>query len=125
VKVLHWILKAPAYQVIFLKRTYTVLVKKIIFTFDRTSADESTFKPRHKAEFSNLKDVKFNFDEFYRAHYGEALKRQRQEKKEYEEESFRATFYQVPIAVQQAWVVGTAMVVVLLGAFVYKGEFTS
>ena len=80
-----------------------------------------SFKPKGPTQFVDRDKVKFNFDEYYRAHYGEALKRQRQEKKEYEDEKFQATFYRVPDSVQQMWMMGVSLAVLFFGMFFIPG----
>ena len=57
--------------------------------------------------------MKFDFDEFYRAHYGDALKRQRQDKKESEEAKVRATHYSVSEPIHQLIII--VVILTMLG----------
>ena len=59
--------------------------------------------------------VKFDFDEFYRAHYGDALKRQRDMKKREQEAKILATYYQMPKLAQQMLIIGVTLSVLVVG----------
>lgn len=61
--------------------------------------------------------VKFDFDEFYKAHYGDALKRQRDNKKKEAENRLRSTYYSVSDSVQQLMIIGVALAVLGIGLF--------
>ncbi len=63
--------------------------------------------------------VKFNFDEFYKAHYGDALKWQRDKKKDLEEDKLRANYYIMPDRVHQAMVMIVSLSILGLGALLY------
>lgn len=62
--------------------------------------------------------VKFNFDEFYKAHYGDALKRQRDNKRKAEEQRSQARFYSMEETSQQLLIMGLALMVLGVGLFV-------
>lgn len=59
--------------------------------------------------------VKFNFDEFYKAHYGDALRRQRESKRKEEEAKIRATYYNMPQLTQQMLIIGVSLSTLALG----------
>lgn len=61
--------------------------------------------------------VKFNFDEFYKAHYGDALKRQRDNKRKKQEAKYHATFYSMEETSQQLLIVGLALTVLGVGLY--------
>ena len=59
--------------------------------------------------------VKFNFDEFYKAHYGDALKRQRDNKRKDEEAKVRARYYSLSELAQQMLIIGLTLSVLAIG----------
>lgn len=59
--------------------------------------------------------IKFNFDEFYKAHYGEALKRQRENKRKEEEAKINSTYYSMPKLAQQMLIIGVSLSVLVVG----------
>ena len=65
--------------------------------------------------------VKFNFDEFYKAHYGEALKRQRDKKKDLADQKLRANYYIMPDKVHQAMIMVVSLSILGLGVVLYPG----
>lgn len=65
--------------------------------------------------FMDKDRVKFNFDEFYKAHYGDALKRQRDNKRKKQEEKFQSTFYSMEETSQQLLIMGLALTVLGVG----------
>ncbi len=80
----------------------------IVFRSPTTHAKKST-------QFMDRDKVKFNFDEFYKAHYGEALKRQRESKRKQQEDKINSTFYQMPKLAQQMLIVGVSLSVLVIG----------
>jgi type II secretory pathway component PulM len=62
--------------------------------------------------------VKFNFDEFYKAHYGEALKRQRKNKQKEKEAKIRATYYTMRPLTQKMLMMGVSLLTLAVGLFV-------
>lgn len=72
--------------------------------------------------------IKFNFDEFYEAHYGEALKRQRESKRKKEEAKIRSTYYTMPQLTQQMLIIGVSLSTLALGLLILpdpKGQMKS
>ena len=59
--------------------------------------------------------VKFDFDEFYRAHYGEALKREQEARRSRAEARERAKVYTISQNIQQLLIVTVVMGVLLVG----------
>lgn len=59
--------------------------------------------------------VKFNFDEFYKAHYGDALKRQRDSKRKDEEAKVHARYYSLSELAQQMLIIGVTLSVLAIG----------
>lgn len=62
--------------------------------------------------------VKYNFDEFYKAHYGDALKRQQDIKRKAEEAKINATYYNMPKQVQQMLIIGLSLSVLAVGLII-------
>lgn len=74
-----------------------------------------------RGTFADKDKVKFNFDEFYKAHYGDALKRQRDKKKGMEEDRLRANYYIMPDRVHQAMILIVSLSILGMGALLYPG----
>ena len=74
-----------------------------------------------RGSFVDKDKVKFNFDEFYKAHYGEALQRQRDRKKDLEDQKLRAMYYIMPDKVHQAMIVIVSLTILGIGAVLYTG----
>ena len=81
------------------------------------------FSPSHSTHvkqptsFMDKDKVKFNFDEFYRAHYGDALKRQRENKRKRQEAKFQSRYYSMEETSQQMLIVGLALTVLGVGLY--------
>ena len=75
----------------------------------------ATAHARQASQFMDKDKVKFNFDEFYKAHYGDALKRQRESKRKEQEAKIRATYYTMPELTQQMLIIGVSLVVLAVG----------
>ena len=80
-----------------------------------------THPHRHTAQESHTgtkftgAKVKFDFDEFYRAHYGEALKREQEARRSRAEARERAKVYTISQNIQQLLIVTVVMGVLLVG----------
>lgn len=72
-----------------------------------------------ETHFVNKDKVKFNFDEFYRMHYGAALQRQRADKKKRKEDALNATMYSTPKSVQQMLMMGTTLSIFVIGLYLF------
>ena len=67
--------------------------------------------------------VKFDFDEFYQAHYGEALKRDREARRNAAEAKERAKVYTISQSVQRVLIVSVVLSVLAVGW--YGGQLSS
>ena len=83
----------------------------------RPSTSAGTKKSTH---FVDKERVKFNFDEFYKAHYGDALKRQRDIKKKDKEDRIRATYYSITEPVQQLLIIVVTLAVLGVGLYIFQ-----
>ena len=63
---------------------------------------------------------KFDFDEFYRAHYGKALRREQEVRKSRAEARERAKLYSISNSMQQVLIAGLAVSVILVGWYGYQ-----
>ena len=63
---------------------------------------------------------KFDFDEFYRAHYGEALRREQEVRKSRAEAREKAKLYSISNSVQQVLIAGLSVSVILVGWYGYQ-----
>lgn len=79
------------------------------------SLSASTTPAKKSTQFVNRDKVNFNFDEFYKAHYGEALKRQRDHKRKEQEAKINATYYSMPKLAQQMLIIGVSLSVLVVG----------
>lgn len=61
--------------------------------------------------------VKFNFDEFYKAHYASALKMQRDNKRKDDEAKVKASYYSIAESTEQLMIVVVSLAVFGLGLF--------
>lgn len=59
--------------------------------------------------------IKFDFDEFYRAHYGEALKREQEERKTRQAAKERAKLYTISHSIQQVLIITVVVSVLVVG----------
>ena len=66
--------------------------------------------------------VKFDFDEFYRAHYGAALRRDREARREKREAKERAKLYSLSNNWQQALIIAVTVSVLLVGWYRYQRQ---
>ena len=71
-------------------------------------------KPRERAPVHGDK-VKFNFDEFYRAHYGEALRRDQRVKREKKAAKERASLQTISDTTQRIMIVSVSTMVFMVG----------
>lgn len=89
------------------------LIKNIYYP--RPASSQAQRSPH----FVDKNKVKFDFDEFYKAHYGDALKRQRDNKRQDEEAKVRASYYSVSEPVQQLMIIGVTLAVLGLGLYFF------
>lgn len=66
------------------------------------------------------KKSKFDFDEFYRAHYGEALRREQEARKSKAEAREKAKLYSISNSMQQVLIAGLSVSVILVGWYGYQ-----
>ena len=89
--------------------------KGLLHTHPHRHAHSHTAHESHTgAKFTGPK-VKFDFDEFYRAHYGEALKREQEARRSRAEARERAKVYTISQNIQQLLIVTVVMSVLLVG----------
>ena len=72
-------------------------------------------RPHQKATVHGDSKVKFDFDEFYRAHYGEALRRDQQAKREKRAARERAKLNTVSDTTQRIMIIGVSTMVFMVG----------
>ena len=72
--------------------------------------------------------IKFDFDEFYRAHYGEALKREQEARKTRQAARERAKLYSISHSIQQVLIITVVVSVLVVGWYgnsYWKNQTTS
>lgn len=95
--------------------------------YDKGMLHQYPHRPHHtsrhdrptSANVHGASKVKFNFDEFYQAHYGEALRREQEQRKERAAARERAKFNSISENSQRLMIVGVTLLVFLAAWYGY------
>lgn len=94
--------------------------KGLLHQYPRQPHHTQKYEPDTAASTVKGSKVKFDFDEFYRAHYGEALRREQAARRERREAMEREKLYSISNHWQQALIITATVSVLLVGWYGYR-----